>query len=240
MKKLNYFLVPVIIVLIVSNIFLYSSLSKQNSGIKKDISDLKQEQINQQAGQKEAMQNLQDLVTFNWKKYENHNYGFSFKYPDYTHICDYTLTYNDLIKTIKEMEKAELIIGVGSDNKLGSCITGNTSSIEITITKNVNNYKTAEEAFYKEFPDINKSLNNHLNYFKKMGVSSIYGGNIINQLPDERVTKAENYGIIALNGAYIIKVSDNEYEYIITDTQQGNKPIFDAIISTLFFEQPIL
>jgi len=229
MNKINYLLVLAVIILLIGNIFLYSTLNKQNSDIKKDILDIKKEQLNQQASQKEALQNL---VTFNWKTYQNDKFGFSFKYPEYMNICDNTIKHNE--KAMEETEKVELELRITNGSELDPCNTGTIPPIYITIKKNINNYKTAEAAFYKEFSDIDKSLNNQFDRLD-VGKANAYGGNIVYKITEPRFTREENYGIIILKNDYIVKFSDTVYDAIFDDIRSGNKPIFDAIISLFRF-----
>ncbi|MDP3057456.1 MAG: hypothetical protein Q8N37_02975 [bacterium] len=241
MNKINYFLVSVIIVFLISNIFLYSNLSKQNLGIKKDISDLKQEQINQN----ENVENLQNLVTFNWKEYRNDKFGFSFKYPEYVNVCDDTLKSQDVIKA-----ELNLNIRTGYNGIPDTCDTRDNPSTHITVKKNTENYKTAEEAFYKELstdytsPDsfYNKELQevysslvkNNFTYFKISGLDA-YGGRVVfsKSTSSSGITLMENYKVVILKNDHVIKFSTDNYLRVDGKNRQfGNKPVFDIIISS--------
>jgi len=247
MNKLNYFLIPAIIILFIGNIFLYANLSKQNSDIKKDISEIKREQIDQQTSQKESIENLQNLVTFNWKEYQNDEFGFSFKYPDYVNVCDETTKTQDV-------EKTELNLGirVGYNGMPDTCDTRDNPSIHIIVKKNTENYKTAEEAFYKELsmdytspdPFYNKELQeiypslvkNNFTYFKISGLSA-YGGMIVFSKPTSSsgITLMENYKVITLKNDYIIKFSTEDYLRVDGKNRQfGDKSILDIIISSFY------
>lgn len=220
---------PFVVILLIGNIFVYYGLSRQNADIKKDISELKDGLKKQQ----ENTKNLQNLVTFNWKEYKNDKFGFSFKYPKYANVCDNTMDYNEKINATVKTEKAELNLYIGAGGNPEFCGTSAIPPIFVTIEKNINNYKTAEEAFYKEFPDINKSLNNqfdHLNIAK----ADAYGGKIAYKLDNSRFTRENGYGIIILKNDYIIKFSDTVYDEIFDNKEIGNKSLFDATISTFY------
>lgn len=242
MNKINYLSISIIIVLLIGNGFLYFNLNKQNSGIKKDISDLKQEQISRQADQKEKLENLQNLVTFNWKEYQNDKFGFSFKYPEYVGVCDNTADYKEKNETVENKKNIQLNLMIGANGEIEACgainnISSASNSIPplfITIEKNTNNYKTAEEVFYKdftEFSNIDKSLNKQLSRFDIAG-SEAYGGRVIYEIANPNIIRQDSYGIIILKNDYIIKLSDPIYDEVFTNTRSGNKPIFDAIISS--------
>lgn len=231
MNKLNYLSISVIIILLIGNIFFYSNLNKQNLGIKKDILDIKKAQIDQQTSQKEAIKNLQSLATFNWKEYWNNDFEFNFKYPDYVNICDDTSKLRDTIK-------AELNLGIRTSyNGIpDSCDTRDVSPTRIIIKKNTDNYKTAKEAFYKEFSNAKLHLNYQLGYFKIAKLDAY--GIILNDkyTIDSGPATAKNYEAIILKNDYLVKLSS--YSYIGTDSrnrQFGSKPIFDIIISSFYF-----
>lgn len=244
MNKINYLLVSVvIIILLISNIFLYSKISNFN----KQNLDIKKAQIDQQATQKEAIENLQNLVTFNWKSYQNNEFGFSFKYPEYVNICDNTPKTQDVVKT-----ELNLSIRVGYNGIPDTCDTKDNPSIHIIIKKNTENYKTTEEAFYKELsmdytstdPFYNKELQevylslikNNFTYFKISGLNA-YGGRVVfsNPTSSSGITLMENYKIVILKNDYIIKFSTDNYLRLDNRNQQfGNKPILNIIISSFY------
>lgn len=230
MNKLNYQSVLAIIVILASNVFLYFNLNKQNLNIKKDISDLKQEQADQQASQKEAIVNLQNLVTFNWKTYQNDKFGFSFKYPDYATICDFT-------QKLQNVEKTELNLVIFTWDTSGDCSKLILPAPQIIVKKNTENYKTAEEAFYKEFPLADKSLNPGLSYFKVDNINA-FGGVIKSKIPESNIISGEeSYEIVILKNDYIIKFNVFEYAKVDTNQQGGSKPIIDATIPSFYFYQ---
>ncbi|MBU3925426.1 hypothetical protein KKB43_06865 [Patescibacteria group bacterium] len=242
MNKLNYLLIPAIIILLIGNVFLYSNLSKQNSDIKKDISELKQEQINQQASQKENLENLQNLVTFNWKEYQNDEFGFSFKYPDYANVCDDTINLENFEKT--DLNLRIRLFGDPCDEK-------DVAPAYIIVKKNTENYKTVKEAFNKELlkdyatpdPSYAKELQEayesviktNFTYFKIGGLDA-YGGKVVSSKPssDPRITDASGYKAIILKNDYLLKI-DGGYEQIFEGRKIGDKSIFDAMIFSLYF-----
>ncbi len=212
---------------------MYSNLNKQNSDIRKEILDLKQEQINQQTDQKEGLKNLQDLVINNWEGYANTNesYGFSFKYPEYASICDIT-------EKFQYMEKAELNLilityGIPGDCDNSRLVTS--SPVQIIVKKNIDNYKTAEEAFYKEFTFFEKSSNPQLGYIKLAKLDA-YGGAANDKYSISNIVFG-SYKAIVIKNDYIIKFSSDMYSGEIEGRQGGAKPILDTIISSLYFYQ---
>jgi len=227
MNKLNYILAPLIIILIIGNIFLYSSLSKQNSDIKKDISDIKKTQIDQQAGQKESIDNLQNLVTFNWKTYQNDEFGFSFKYPEYVNICSNSIN----------LEKGKLDLGIRTGGKFDTCNAGDAPTARLMIKKNTENYKTAEEAFYKEFPFTDNLLEHQYNYTKisKKDASDIKNISRLFNKEEGYVIAGEGYSAIILKNGNIITMQSLSYNIANNNNRLNNKPIIDAIISTFYF-----
>lgn len=189
------------------------------------------------------MQNLQDLVTFNWRIYQNDEFGFGFKYPEYASVCDDTLKSQDVVKA-----ELNLSIRTGYNGTVETCDTRDNPSTRIIIKKNSENYKTTEEAFYKELlmdytsqdhfynkelQEVYSTLNkNNFSYFKISGFDT-YGGRVIFSRPTSSsgITLMESYKVIILSGNYIIKF--NTDNYIRTDgknRQSGEKPIFDNII----------
>ncbi|MBU3964786.1 hypothetical protein KKG29_01505 [Patescibacteria group bacterium] len=216
MNKLNYLLIPTIIILLISNIFLYSNLSKQNSDIKKE-----------QISQNKNLQNLQNLVTFNWKEYQNNEFGFSFKYPEYVNIC------NELTDS-KKKEGIELYLGIRPFGSLDTCNSGDVPTLHIVAKKNINNYKTSEEAFYKEFPDIDRSFNASLGYLE-INKADAYGGKIANKITDSHTTRSDAYIVIILRNNYVIEFNDTWYDEIFENRRLGDKPVFDNIISSFYF-----
>lgn len=223
MNKINYLLIPVVIILLISNIFFYSNLSKQNLDIKKE-----------QASQTESIENLQNLVTFNWKNYKNDKFGFSFKYPEYMNICNETADF-------QYIEKTELTLGIRRADNSGACDKLNTPLAQIRIKKNTENYKTAEEAFRKELSFINWSLNSQLGYLKTNQLNA-YGGIIVSDSmvvinSNEQMHGIEGYDIVILKNDYIIKIYGINYGELWKTTEQlpKDKPILDTIISSLRF-----
>ncbi len=242
---LNYLLVPtIIIILLVSNIFLYANLSKQNLDIKKEISELKQEQASQQANQKESLENLQNLVTFNWKTYQNDEFGFSFKYPEYANVCDETINYEGAEKTNLNLRIRPFL------NE--TCDIKDVAPAYIIVKKNTENYKTVEEAFYKEFlkdytaPDTSYAkelqeayesvIKTNFTYFKIGGLDA-FGGKIVSSKPssDPRITSSLGYKAIILKNDYLIKFDGGFYNEVFENKKLGDKPVYDALISSFYF-----
>lgn len=232
MNKINYLLTPAIIIILISNAFLYYNLKNQNS-------DIKKEQINQN----ENIKNLQNLVTFNWKEYQNEKFGLVFKYPDYSNICDETVN-------LENFEKTDLNLRIRSfPNE--TCDTKDLAPAYIIIKGNTENYKTAEEAFYKELskeytspdPSYNKQLQeayatiskDNFRYFKIGGLDA-FGGENISSKPssDPRITKTSGYKAIILKNNYLIKFDGGYYNEVFENKTLGDKPVYDAIISSFY------
>lgn len=231
MKKLYYLLVSVIIILLTSNAFLYFNSNKQNLDIKKE-----------QISQNEKIENLQNLITFNWKKYQDDKFGFGFKYPDYANICDDTVTLENLEKT--DLNLRIRLFGDPCDEK-------DVAPAYIIIKRNIENYKTAEEAFNKELlkdyttpdPSYAKELQEayesviktNFTYFKIGGLDA-YGGKIVSSKPssDPRITSTSGFKAVILKNDYLLKI-DGGYEQIFEGRKIGDKPVFDAMISSFYF-----
>lgn len=206
MNKINYILISVIVILLISNTYLYSNLNKQGLDIKKE-----------QISQSKNIENLQNLLILSWKKYQNNDLGLSFRYPIYAEVC----TERNFF------EKTDLSLGIRLDE---TCADGekykNVANMYITVGQNSNNYKTAEEAFYAEFLGINKNVNSDLKYFK-IKDTDVYGGGIVNKADWEEPKIPDQYGLLILKNNKILKI--NVYNY------QNIKLITDTLISSLTF-----
>lgn len=189
--------------------------------LNKKIANLKIEQDQQN-------QDIKNLVTNNWQIYQNSAFNFHFKHPDYVYMCNNPYRaepYNNI--------KLFLDIRIKETCKEAKRLK-DAAGIRFIISDNKNNYKTAEEAFYKEFPNIDKSLNILLEYFKINGMDA-FGGEVIGKTHGDWVTKSNGYGAVILKNNYLVKISDDYYNVVIGGDFYGNKPITDAIINTLFF-----
>lgn len=221
-NKLNYLLMAAFVLLLTGNGVLYFKLNN----FSKDIPEIKKEQVNQ----KENIENLQNLITFNWKKYENDKFGFKFRHPTYADVCDETTVFQ------KEAEKTDLILGIRTGD---TCEDGkkykDTAPIHISFKQNIQSYKTAEEAFYKEFNDIDKSINQSFGYFKIGGLDA-FGGRIATREEGNWITFFDTLGAVVLKNNYIVKFSGG-YKEIIGGKTEGDKAIFDAIVSSFYFDK---
>ncbi len=216
-NKLNYLLVPLVIILLIGSIFVYSNLNRQNADIKKDISELKGKLNRQQ----ENTENLQNLVTFNWKTYQNDQFGFSFKYPEYTDICD---------ETAKVGVELNLVIHQGVCDKKNF----NAPLAQLKIKKNIANYKTAEEAFYAEEQFSTKSLNPQLNSFK-INKFDAYGGKVIYEINEAKKKYTVTINVVILKDNYIIELVGNPYIETADNSHVAENSIINAIFSSLHF-----
>lgn len=230
-NKLNYLLAPFVIISLIGNTVVYFKLNKQISDTKKELT-----------AQKEKAENLQNLVTFNWKKYQDDKFGFGFKYPDYATICDDTVNLENFEKT--DLNLRIRLYGDPCDEK-------DVAPALVIIKKNAENYKTAEEAFNKELlkdyttPDLSYAkelqeayesvIKTNFTYFKIGGLDA-YGGEIISTKPssDPRITSSLGYRAIILKNDYLIKF-DGGYEQIFEGRKIGDKPVFDTMVSSFYF-----
>lgn len=212
-KKLNCLLITALILPLVATGILYSKINE----LGKNISEIRKEQTYQ----KEYTENLRHLLTLSWKKYQNNDVGFSFRYPTYAEICTGGQFF----------EKTDISIGIRLDE---TCKNGgkykDAADIYISVGQNTSNYKTAEESFYKEFTSIDKSLNPQLGYFKIGGLTA-YGAGIIR----EKSAPQSEYGAIILRDNKIIRINGFRYEIMENRKFEGNKSIFDSIISSFVF-----
>lgn len=192
--------------------------------IKREISSIGKEQTIQ----RENIKSLNKLVISAWQIYRNERFGFSFKYPEYAYICN-----------IQSIENAELFLNIYFKESCEEAEKAmDPANLRITVKQNKNNYKTAEEAFYKEFsqefPKLDISLNPQLGYFK-IDKFNAYGGKIINKTSGTWITTSNNYGIIIFKDDYIIKISDSYYEIIQEGNFLGDKPATDMIVASFAF-----
>lgn len=195
--------------------------------IKKEISELKIEREQQN-------QAIKNLIIFEWGIYQNSAFNFHFKHPNYVYICDNPYR-GDSFAGVKLF--LDIYIKETCDEAKRS---KDPVGMRFIISNNKNNYKTAEEAFYKEFilefPNLDKSLNTHLEYFKINGIDA-FGGEIVNKTQGDWVARSNGYGAIILKNNYLVKISDIYYNVITGgDSIGSNKPITDVIVSSLYFD----
>ncbi|MBI4993936.1 hypothetical protein HZC33_03240 [Candidatus Wolfebacteria bacterium] len=213
------------IVIILSFLIIIAVISGVYHFLNKKIVDLKTEQEQQN-------QDIKRLITFNWKTYQNKDFNLYFylKHPEYVYICDEDNRPNGikLLLQIYVNETCE----IAKQSRDGA-------NTQFIIKDNINNYKTAEEAFYSEIktlsPNFDKSLNQHLGYFK-FDKFDAYGGEIINKTHGTWVTRSNNYLAVIIKNNYVIKISDSYYDVIVDGKQNGDKFLVDEIISSIYFD----
>lgn len=193
--------------------------------IKREISSIRKEQ----SSQRENIESFQNLLISDWKIYKNERFRFSFKYPEYGYVCNE-----------QSIEGAELFLNIYFKESCDEAEKAmDPANLRITVKQNKNNYKTPEEAFYKEFsqefPKLDRYLNPQLGYFK-IDKLNAYGGKIINKTSGTWITTSNDYGIIIFKDDYIIKISDSYYEIMQDGKFFGDKPATDAIIASFAFE----
>lgn len=200
----------------------FCNLQKQTSVFKKESSEFNTVQQNQ-------IDNLVNLITFDWAIYQNDKFGFRFKHPEYVYICEMPFF---------PLEKTELFLGIYSGTE--TCKIAKEAKdppdIRIIIKKNINNYKTSEDAFYQEFPYIDKSINAHLKYFK-INKFDAYGGEVLSgSKMNEWLNYSSGYGAIIFKNDLLIIISDSYYSQIYDGKQMGNKAVFDVMLDTFYFD----
>lgn len=231
MNKLNYLTIPAIIILLISSALFCFNLSKQNSDFerdfKKEISELRKEQVEQ----KEDMENLRELLILSWKEYRDYDIGFSFRYPANAEVCEDGGFF----------EKTVLSLGIRFNE---TCAEGEESQhpaqMYFTIGENAYGYQTAEEAFYKEYAYIDKSINPQLGYFKIGGLDA-YGGGFNSGSNDEK-NVLDGYRAMILKNNYIVNINGGTYEdfRFLEGKSIGKKPMVDAVISSFDFYNQFL
>ncbi len=222
-KNTKYLLVFVIIILLIGNVFFYFNLNKRNSDFEKRISELKKEQIEQ----KENLKNLRELLVLSWKEYRDYDLGFSFRYPANAEVCEGGGFF----------EKTVLSLGIRFNETCAEGETSGAADMYFVIGENTYGYQTAEEAFYKEYTYINKSINPQLDYFKIGGLDA-YGGGFNSGSSDEK-NILDGYKAIILKNDYIISIH-GEYESFYKGKSTGEKPIVDTVVSSFDFYSQFL
>ncbi len=215
-----------IITLVSGFLVIIAIISGAYYSLNKKIADIKSEQTQQN-------QNIRDLITFDWETYQYQNNDlklyFYLKHPSTVFICQLKYPNNVLLfLTINHGETCEFAERAKD-----------AQNARIIIEKNVQNYKTAEEAFYDEIktlsPNFDKSLNSKIGYFK-IDKFDAFGGEVVNKTQGTWVTRSNNYLAVIIKNNYVIKISDSYYDVMVDGKQSGDKPLVDEIISSIYFD----
>lgn len=219
----------IILVIIFSNLIILGTGFWHFRNLQKQITVIKKETLEFNTVQQNQIDSVINLITFNWSTYQNDKFGFSFKHPEYVYVCEMPFF---------PLEKTELFLGIYSGTE--TCKIAKEAKdppdIRIIIKKNINNYRTAEDAFYQEFQDIDISLNAHLKYFK-INKFDAYGGEVVFAAKtNEWLNYAAGYNATILKNDYLIIVTDSYYNQVYDGKQLGNKAFFDAMLTTFYFD----
>jgi hypothetical protein len=167
----------------------------------------------------------EQLATYNWSLYKDDSFGFQFKYPDYVSVCPSPYRDTSASKLRLEIRMNETCAEADSNK--------DAASILMTIAGNANNYSSAQEAFYKEFPGT-ASSSGEIGYFKLGGLDA-YGGSV--KVPNGGTWVGQSdYDAVVLKNNLLFEVSDHYYDVTVGGNPAGDKPVLDAMLSTFYFE----
>lgn len=166
-------------------------------------------------------------MTYDWAVYKNDDLGFYFKYPSYISICP--ASSGNIAKGGSTMIVVRL---------REPCNVRDIWDVSMLVEGNVNGYSSAQEAFYKVFPDISSTSTqfdlSKVGYFTLGGLDA-YGGAVPVKNNGNWVVQSNYYAVILKNNI-LFKISDNYYNVSVGGNPSGDKPILDTMLSTLYFD----